>query len=182
MNLIRPLAVGTGLALLLTTATSPITPPAVAQAANRHEAAVRELIRASITPEYLEEVYAVAAQQAAVQFQASIQPTLGRELTVSENQRLYRFWDRKVREIMSYTALEKVLTPVYMRLFTLEEVEEINQFYRTPTGAKLIELLPTLTREATRAGEQLASGFVSDPAWMGQTLDELRFEFPDWFP
>lgn len=177
MNPIRFLAVGT-LALLLSTAGQ----PALAQdASSRHEAAVRELIRTSVTPEYLEEVYATAAQQAAVQFQASIQPSLGRELTVGENQRLYQFWNRKVREIMSYTALEKVLTPVYMRLFTLEEVEEINRFYRTPTGAKLIDLLPTLTREAARAGEQLASGFVADPDWMTQTLDELRVEFPDWF-
>ncbi len=177
MNRTR-LLVGTGLALLLTT-----VQPVMAQEAssNRHETVVRELIRASITPEYLEEVYAVAAQQAAVQFQANIQPSLGRELTVSENQRLYQFWNRKVREVMSYAALEKVLTPVYLRLFTLEEVEEINRFYRTPTGAKLIELLPTLTREAASAGEQLASGFVSDRAWMTQTLEELQMEFPDWF-
>jgi hypothetical protein len=179
MNRTRLLAVGTGLALLLT----PIQPVMAQEtSSNRHEAAVRELIRATITPEYLEEVYATAAQQAAVQFQASIQPSLGRELTISENQRLYQFWNRKVREIMSYTALEKILTPVYTRLFTLEEVEEINRFYGTPTGIKLIELLPTLTREASNAGAQLATGFVSDQTWMTQTLSELQTEFPDWFP
>jgi uncharacterized protein len=177
----RSVAVGVNLALVLMVI---VSQPAQASPAteSRQELAVRELIRNQITPEYLETIYVDAASQASTQFQASIQPTLGRALFDDEKERLYAFWYRKVREMIPYESLEKILVPVFSRYFSLEELEEINQFYSTPVGRRLIELTPTLSREGGNAGRMLASKLTSSNEWMSSMLAELRAEFPYWFP
>lgn len=183
MPTLKPLAIGVNLALVLMALTSQ---PAAAQvpAATRspQELAAQELIRSQITPEYLETVYVEAAGQASIQFQASIQPTLARAMSENEKQRLYAFWYRKVREMIPYAAMEQMLVPVYVRYFTLEELEEINQFYQTPVGRKMSELSPTLFQEGSNAGQELTRNFVANEEWMNATLTELRSEFPSWFP
>jgi hypothetical protein len=175
---------GIGLAFILTALT--LQPAAVSQESsalgNRHELAVQELIRISISSQYLEDVYVQGASQASLAFQSSIQPTLGRALTDAEKQRLYMFWYRKTKEMMPYEVLEQMLIPIYMRTFTLDEVEKINEFYHTPAGARLVQLTPTLIREAENAGTKLASELTSNREWMNSTLEELRTEFPYWFP
>lgn len=182
MSMKKSIIIGIGLACILTALT---LQPAVSQESsdlkNRHELAVRELIHLSINSQSLEEIYVQAASQASSAFQESIEPTLARPLTSDEKQRLYIFWYKKMKEMMPYEALEKMLIPIYMRTFTLDEVVGINEFYHTPLGARLLQLLPTLTRELGNAGEQLTSKFTSKKEWMNSTLKELRTEFPDWF-
>lgn len=46
---------------------------------------------------------------------------------------------------------------VYAENFTAEEIDAINDFYRTPVGAKLTELLPTISQEASLAGQRTAT-------------------------
>lgn len=46
---------------------------------------------------------------------------------------------------------------VYAENFTAQEIEAINDFYRTPVGAKLTELLPTISQEASLAGQRMAT-------------------------
>ena len=46
---------------------------------------------------------------------------------------------------------------VYADLFTVEELEAINAFYRTPAGAKLVELLPEVTERSNLIGQRVAT-------------------------
>jgi len=45
----------------------------------------------------------------------------------------------------------------YALRFTAEELAEMNAFYRTPTGMKMVALMPELMEEAGLAGQQIAT-------------------------
>lgn len=46
---------------------------------------------------------------------------------------------------------------VYAEMFTAEELQAINAFYRTPAGARLVELMPELTRRSGLVGQRVAT-------------------------
>jgi hypothetical protein len=46
---------------------------------------------------------------------------------------------------------------VYADMFTADELEAINAFYRTPAGARLVELMPELTRRSSLVGQRVAT-------------------------
>jgi hypothetical protein len=179
----KSIIISTGMAVFLTALTlQPASSQESSSQKNRHETAVRELIRTSISPQYLEEVYVTTASQSSSLFQASIQSTLSRSLTDDEQKRPYMFWYRKFKELISYESMETMLVPVYMKNFTVNEVDEINAFYRTPVGVKLVKSMPTMARESRDAGSKLAQEIMADGKWVTSALREMRSEFPSWFP
>lgn len=54
--------------------------------------------------------------------------------------------------------------PVYDRHFTLEELNAMVAFYRTPTGQKALKVMPQVTMGAMQAGQQ----------WMQSVLHALQ--------
>ena len=44
----------------------------------------------------------------------------------------------------------------YAEAFTLEELEQINAFYETPTGRKLVQTMPALMERVSRISERNA--------------------------
>jgi hypothetical protein len=54
--------------------------------------------------------------------------------------------------------------PVYDRHFSLEELQAMTAFYRTPAGQKALRVLPQLTVESMQAGQQ----------WMQSVLHALQ--------
>jgi hypothetical protein len=52
-----------------------------------------------------------------------------------------------VREVMTYDELVQWSADVYVKHFTLKELEDLAKFYRTPTGKKAARLLPKLGGE-----------------------------------
>ncbi len=65
---------------------------------------------------------------------------------------------------MSYESLKPELIDIYASEFTANELRELNVFYSTPTGRKIIEKTPELSAK----GAQLGSQRVQD------NLQELR--------
>src|SRR5436190_21502462 len=61
-----------------------------------HLAAARELARLQFSDEMLSEIHGQAAEAAALSFENSIQPSLGRALTAGEKERLLRFWRKEM--------------------------------------------------------------------------------------
>lgn len=47
----------------------------------------------------------------------------------------------------------ELVTPIYARHFTLEDLRGLAAFYETPLGQKAIRALPAITQESMRAGE-----------------------------
>jgi hypothetical protein len=146
------------------------------------EEAARELVRNQIGPEYMEGIYQETAQAIALRFQADIQPTLKRALSDNEKQRLVFFWYGKIKELLPTSVVESLLVPVVTKYLTTNEIQELNRFYNTPLGKKLTKLLPSLTREAEAAGEQLGTKSLADKRVIAATTQELKTQFPQWFP
>ncbi len=177
--------ISAGLALILSAL---VMQPAISQETvasdSLHELAIRDFLRLAVSPRLLERVYSGGASQASLQFQRLIQPRIGRSFTESEKQRLYAFWYRKLREIITPEKLEQILVPVYAKYFTLEEIQAINQFYRTPAGEKLLQLSSSsaLTRNTENATAELRQEFQLNEELRNSFVEELRDEFPSWFP
>ncbi len=60
------------------------------------------------------------------------------------------------------------LAEMYRDNFTAEELEDLLQFYRSPTGLKSVLLMPTLLRESSQIGTELAE------AHRPELIDMLR--------
>lgn len=56
------------------------------------------------------------------------------------------------RKYMSYESLKPDLAKIYADAFTAGELHEIARFYRTPTGAKTVQLMPTLMQQGGQLG------------------------------
>jgi len=63
-----------------------------------------------------------------------------------------------ISETMAATGPEivEVSAQAYANRFTLAELEEINAFYRSETGVKMVRLLPALMQEGAIEGQQIA--------------------------
>jgi len=75
-----------------------------------------------------------------------------------------------VREFLErhigWQSLEDALTGMYLQVFTEQEINEMNTFYSTPTGRKVIERLPELVQQRN----QLASKRLQE------NIGELQYE------
>ena len=79
------------------------------------------------------------------------------QLQMSQNPQLSKhkaemrgFFERQI----GWTALKSHITDMYLRTFTEEELKNINAFYITPTGQKVINTLPTLVQERNQLAMQ----------------------------
>ena len=55
---------------------------------------------------------------------------------------------------MGWAALKNDITEMYMRSFTENELEQINEFYITPAGQKVIKVLPELVQQRNQLAMQ----------------------------
>ena len=55
---------------------------------------------------------------------------------------------------IGWDALENDITEMYMKTFTEKELEEINAFYITPAGQKVITVLPQLVQQRNQLAMQ----------------------------
>lgn len=71
---------------------------------------------------------------------------------------LQEFFTRFSNELHSgriYRMMENLITGIYRKNFTLEEVLQLEAFYATPLGRKTISILPEITQEGAREGEKI---------------------------
>jgi len=79
------------------------------------------------------------------------------QLQLSQNPELAEKYDRLMAFLekhIGWSAVRADLTNMYMQTFTEEELKTINDFYITPTGQKVITLVPQLVQERNRLSMQ----------------------------
>jgi hypothetical protein len=140
----------------------------------------RELVQNEIKAAGMENLYTTVAGQMTAQFIVAIQPSLKREPTDNEKQRLNVFWYKKLKELMPETALEDLLVPVVKKYLSTDDMSEINTFFRTATGQKFLEVSPIMSRQAEGAGAELAAKLMN-PGAVDKMINDLKAEFPYWF-
>ncbi|TNE78792.1 MAG: DUF2059 domain-containing protein [Gammaproteobacteria bacterium] len=57
-------------------------------------------------------------------------------------------------QYLSYDAIREDLIDLYAEAFTLEEIQQITAFYRTPAGAKAMRLAPELFQKGMQIGQR----------------------------
>lgn len=77
-------------------------------------------------------------------------------------------------EFVSKTSFLDLVIPVYNRYLTLEEINGLIRFYKTPLGMKTISILPELAQEGKKASQTLAQ--LISPKLHQRILDRLRKE------
>ena len=63
------------------------------------------------------------------------------------------FWSELQKELDPNELVEKVV-PIYDKQLTHPEVKNLIKFYQTPTGRKLIKVMPAITQESMVVGQE----------------------------
>jgi len=66
------------------------------------------------------------------------------------------FWDEFLKDIDT-EGMTKLVIPIYAKHFTVDEINGMIAFYKTPLGQKLTHELPSITQESMAAGQQWGS-------------------------
>lgn len=63
------------------------------------------------------------------------------------------FWTDFMSEVNA-SDLEDLVVPIYQKYLTTSDVEDINRFYQTQAGKKMIRVQPAIMQESMAAGQQ----------------------------
>lgn len=143
-------------------------------------AAARTLVRYTIGERMMEPIYQFSTQQASTQFEAAIQPTLGRALTAEEKQDLASFWYVQIKELLPYSQMETMIVPVVLENLSAADIRAANAFYGSPAGQRFLAAQPAVIQGAQAAGQRMGTQLVT-PEWTERVMRDLRKRFPAWF-
>lgn len=77
---------------------------------------------------------------------------------------VFKIIDEEVNNVfkdeLATGSLDELMYPLYDEKFTTPELEEILAFYKTPTGQKVIKVLPGLTQQGMIIGQKWAQGLA----------------------
>jgi len=128
------------------------------EAEMRLEIKARALVRITFQDQGLDAIYEQAGKTASLIMINALQSNLKRELTASENKRMNNVVYRSIRNLVSADEWEKVIAPIYSKYYSIEDLDKIVDFYKTPVGRKVLKLQGNIVREAGEAGEKLFAG------------------------
>jgi uncharacterized protein len=87
------------------------------------------------------------------QMQAAIDQTLDAQVKANPVVALYRdVMKRFLTKHMAWDSLKDEIIAIYADAFSEEELREINQFYQTPVGRKVVEKTPELVGKGMQLG------------------------------
>jgi hypothetical protein len=131
------------------------------------EARIRELMDLTGTKNLGQELIDAGMQQ----FRSSVldsQP---------DNPRAKQFVDAFVARFQKHfdpTSLTDRVIPIYDQYLTIEDLNGLLDYYRSPLGQRMLKVLPDVARESQAAGYALGQKAAHD------TMEELKTEFPEF--
>ena len=92
---------------------------------------------------------------------------------------LNRFLDKVGEKLLEQfsTDIMEIMIPIYDKHLTYEEIRGLIQFYESPLGQKIIEVMPKLLEDSMNVGQQWAR--ENSQKILGQALQEAAEEFPE---
>ncbi|MBE9063129.1 DUF2059 domain-containing protein [cf. Phormidesmis sp. LEGE 11477] len=79
------------------------------------------------------------------------------------------WWDRFLEKI-DYEELNRLIIPIYAQHFTIEDLDAIIAFYRTPAGQAVIEKMPMVLQDSLLVGQHWGMGIAQE------IIEELEAE------
>lgn len=71
-------------------------------------------------------------------------------------------------------SLNERVVPIYNKYLTVEDLQGLLDYYRSPLGQRMLKVLPEVTRESQ------AAGFALGQKAAQETMDELKTDFPEF--
>ena len=127
----------------------------------------RRFMAVLLDEDAMEIVYDQAVHACAAGFE-----TLGREFTGAEKQALSAFLRRQIKLLIPKTDMVNLVAPAFAQCFTLDDLEELNRYFETPLGKKVLWVSPRMIREASAAGNAVAQQRLAN----GERLTPADFE------
>lgn len=75
-------------------------------------------------------------------------------------QKYFNELETLLHEDLSWEKMKAPLIDVYARVYTLEEVKAINEFYESPVGKKLLEKMPLVINESMQVSQRLVKDMM----------------------
>lgn len=88
---------------------------------------------------------------------------------------MQRFREELPKRVNFAQVLEQLSLPLYDRHFTENELKDLINFYRSPTGQKAVKLLPQVVQELMREAEKIITPPIT--AIVTELLEELQKEW-----
>ena len=148
-----------------------LTQPGNMQSSQHRDAAV-ELYQALDLD--LNLLHKIAAQGATTSAIADFEEKVGRTLTESESEQMFNFWYGQFQKLLSPQNVETAIANVYIKNFTLEELNAINQ--SADPVAQVTS--PAIAQEVEAAIVSIAYPFLSDETWVNSTAAEMIEALP----
>ncbi len=79
------------------------------------------------------------------------------------------WWDRFLEKV-DYEELNRLVIPIYAQHFTIEELDAIIAFYKTPAGQSVLEKMPLVLQDSMLIGQHWGMDIAQ------QILDDLAAE------
>ncbi len=91
---------------------------------------------------------------------------LGQNPALREHRDLVRAWLEKT---IGWEGLKDAVADMYLKTFTEQELDEMNAFYGSPTGRKVIQQLPELVQQRNRLAMQRMQDNIAE---LQQTIEQ----------
>ncbi len=138
--------------------------------------AAERLSSAVLSDEYFNETIRQAALAASNASRATIETAVNRRLSETEFQKLIAIYASVIREVLPKPKWKPMLTTLYLRSLTLEEMTSLIDFYKLPIASKLARL----TADGSQAGVAMAQEHQKE---LGEAfLRAFAKEFPGAIP
>jgi len=144
-------------------------PVAVAQASPETAAAIKELLQAMNYRTLMKQSFEQMAKALPAMMQQEAEAGIKADARLTEAQRKERLAKMEAEMPKVAAALstvfsdpsliddiEKEMIPLYSRFFSAEQMKQIAAFYRTPAGARALQVMPQLMPEAMAIGQRVA--------------------------
>jgi len=108
-----------------------------------HRAAIEKMLQLTNVDKTIEQMYA--------QFEGILKNQFSQMGVSKEQLPIFEKYDQKMfdimKEEMSWAKMRNDFIDIYSKVYTEEEIAEINKFYSSPAGKKMIEKMPILMKE-----------------------------------
>jgi uncharacterized protein len=84
-------------------------------------------------------------------------------------------WQKAMADLLKNMPVDdmvQAIIPAYQRHFTRGEIHAMNEFYSSPVGQKVIQVLPDVTQEGMQEMMPILSKYISD--WKDRMAQELK--------
>ena len=118
----------------------------------------------TVTPEYKEAINKMMKLSGALAVVDVMVPQMTKAFKPLAPNAPDSFWEtfEKTCKTKFLTGMIEIYAPLYVKYFTLDDINELIAFYQTPIGKKLGDVTPKITAEGMQAGQKLGMEIAGD--------------------